>query len=70
MEDAMIINKSAYDRGFKHGTVYKVMTKKLNEGFTKTGNKAARYRLLNTKLVDDQNLIKNQLTVKGKLYPD
>lgn len=23
MEDAMIINKGAYDRGFKHGTVYK-----------------------------------------------
>jgi DNA-directed RNA polymerase I subunit RPA2 len=23
MEDAMIINKSAYERGFGHGTVYK-----------------------------------------------
>lgn len=23
MEDAMIINKAAYDRGFAHGTIYK-----------------------------------------------
>lgn len=31
MEDAMILNKSAYERGFAHGTVYKTMTKKFNE---------------------------------------
>jgi DNA-directed RNA polymerase I subunit RPA2 len=70
MEDAMIINKSAYERGFKHGTVYKVTTKKLNENMNRFGGKAARFRLLNTKNVEDQTLIKNQLTVKGKNYPD
>jgi DNA-directed RNA polymerase I subunit RPA2 len=31
MEDAMILNKSAYERGFAHGCVYKSMTKKFNE---------------------------------------
>lgn len=32
MEDAMIINKSAYERGFAHGTVYKSYLRDLNEG--------------------------------------
>jgi DNA-directed RNA polymerase beta subunit len=32
MEDAMIINKSAYERGFGHGTVYKSYLRELNEG--------------------------------------
>jgi DNA-directed RNA polymerase I subunit RPA2 len=32
MEDAMIINKGAYDRGFGHGTVYKSYLRDLNEG--------------------------------------
>jgi DNA-directed RNA polymerase I subunit RPA2 len=31
MEDAMIINKSAYERGFGHGAVYKSYIKELNE---------------------------------------
>lgn len=31
MEDAMIINKSAYERGFGHGCVYKSYIKELNE---------------------------------------
>ena len=31
MEDAMIINKGAYDRGFKAGTVYKTKIIELNE---------------------------------------
>lgn len=31
MEDAMIINKSAYERGFGHGCVYKSLRKELNE---------------------------------------
>jgi len=32
MEDAMIINKSAYERGFAHGAVYKSYLRDLNEG--------------------------------------
>jgi DNA-directed RNA polymerase I subunit RPA2 len=31
MEDAMIINKSAYERGFGHGCVYKSFRHDLNE---------------------------------------
>jgi len=31
MEDAMIINKSAYERGFGHGCVYKSYIKEVNE---------------------------------------
>jgi DNA-directed RNA polymerase I subunit RPA2 len=72
MEDAMIINKSAYERGFGHGTVYKVVTKKLNENQTRhTGSKiTARYRLLNLNNDEDKQLIKNSLSTKGKVYPD
>ncbi len=43
MEDAMIINKSAYERGFGHGTVYKSYLRDLNEG-TKS-----KYRLVKSK---------------------
>ena len=32
MEDAMIINKGANDRGFGHGCVYKSYLRDLNEG--------------------------------------
>ena len=31
MEDAMIINKSSYERGFAHGAVYKSYIRELNE---------------------------------------
>ena len=31
MEDAMIINKAAYERGFGHGSVYKTMIVDLDE---------------------------------------
>jgi len=32
MEDAMILNKSSYERGFGHGQIYKSYTYDLNEG--------------------------------------
>ena len=32
MEDAMIMNKSAYERGMGHGSVYKSLAFNLNEG--------------------------------------
>ena len=32
MEDAMIVNKSSYERGFAHGCVYKTIKYDLNEG--------------------------------------
>jgi DNA-directed RNA polymerase I subunit RPA2 len=31
MEDAMIINKGAYERGFAHGCVYKSYIHELND---------------------------------------
>ena len=34
MEDAMILNKGAYERGFGHGCVYKSYIRELNEGST------------------------------------
>jgi DNA-directed RNA polymerase I subunit RPA2 len=44
MEDAMIINKSAYERGFGHGTVYKSYLRDLNEG--SSTNTRSKYRLV------------------------
>ena len=44
MEDAMILNKSAYERGFGHGTVYKSYIKPLNDS-SLPGK--GRYRFLN-----------------------
>lgn len=44
MEDAMIMNKGAYERGFGHGAVYKSYLKELNEGAGKS-----RYKLFNQK---------------------
>lgn len=43
MEDAMIINKGSYDRGFGHGSVYKSYMRDLNEGQPQGKSK---YRLL------------------------
>lgn len=36
MDDAMIINKSAHERGFGHGTIYKVKKYELEEGAQKS----------------------------------
>lgn len=45
MEDAMIINKGAYERGFAHGCVYKSYIRDLNENSGATASKS-RYRLI------------------------
>jgi DNA-directed RNA polymerase beta subunit len=49
MEDAMIINKSAYERGFKHGAVYKSYIRELNEQQQSGGSSSAksRFRMVN-----------------------
>lgn len=50
MEDAMIINKGAYDRGFGHGCVYKSYVKEVNSDTAETSGASAtksRYRLIN-----------------------
>merc|ERR1719327_102496 len=43
MEDAMIINKSSYDRGFQHGTVYKTEMIDLQGSTSSKSDKFARY---------------------------
>ena len=57
MEDAMILNKSAFERGFGHGSVYKTHVRELNpkdtEGNTK---KNPRYRMVNA-LAEDQGAL-------------
>ena len=47
MEDAMIINKSAYERGFAHGAVYKSFIHELNEVPSTGGSAKQRYRMVN-----------------------
>ena len=69
MEDAMIINKSAYERGFGHGSVYKTKTKILNEKIGNHSNSKFTYRLLNCKLFqNDFALFKNAL--RGQPIPN
>lgn len=58
MEDAMIINKSAYERGFGHGTVYKSYLRDLNEGSTGARSK---FRLLR----QNDRGVKNSLQEQG-----
>ena len=47
MEDAMSINKGAYERGFGHGCVYKSYIRELNEPTPGSGQNKSRFRLLN-----------------------
>ena len=69
MEDAMIINKSAYEKGFGHGCVYKTKTKVLNEKTSFHSSNNLLYRLLNCKkFPDDLNMFKNAL--RGQKIPD
>ncbi len=48
MEDAMIINKGAYDRGFGHGCVYKSYIRDLNPDVASGNAHKSKYRMLNT----------------------
>lgn len=43
MEDAMILNKGSYERGFGHGSVYKSYLRELNEG---QPSGKSKYRLI------------------------
>lgn len=59
MEDAMIINKSSFERGFGHGSVYKSSTYTLNENKFST-REVAKFRLMNLRLNElDVNILKN-----------
>jgi DNA-directed RNA polymerase I subunit RPA2 len=59
MEDAMIINKSAYERGFCHGAVYKSYIRELNETSSMGSGSTAknRFRMVDpTKYREDQRI--------------
>ena len=63
MEDAMIINKSAYERGFGHGLVYKSKTKVLNE-HGRGSSSEPKYRLINTEIFPkDAEMIMNMMKI-------
>jgi DNA-directed RNA polymerase I subunit RPA2 len=68
MEDAMIINKGAYDRGFAHGCVYKSYIRDLNENAGQTSASKSRYRLINNKKGDRFQPEKFGLDVDGLPY--
>jgi DNA-directed RNA polymerase I subunit RPA2 len=54
MEDAMIINKQAYERGFKHGCVYKSYIRELNESGIGASSKA-KYRMVNQDTIKEDS---------------
>ena len=63
MEDAMIINKGAYDRGFAHGTVYKSYLRDIHaDGGS---SQRSKYRLLNQKDRQRIDLSKSGLDADG-----
>ena len=49
MEDAMIMNKGAYERGFGHGCVYKSYIKALNDQSAGKSSQKSRFRMFNSK---------------------
>ena len=65
MEDAMILNKSSYERGLGHGSVYKSVTKILNETGKLGQSPSSTFRMLN--FAEDEMIIKSS---KLKSLPD
>jgi DNA-directed RNA polymerase I subunit RPA2 len=68
IEDAMIINKSSYERGFGHGCVYKTHTIQVNpEGSTEKQKRSSRFRMLYS---EQQNLKAQKLKVEDIVEKD
>ena len=68
MEDAMIINKGAYDRGFGHGCVYKSYIRDLNPDVASGNAHKSKYRMLNTTSKDTdqaESIAKQHLDADG-----
>ena len=65
MEDAMIINKGAYDRGFAHGCVYKSYIRDLNENAGSSAGSKSRFRLISEKKGDRVTVDKYGLDQDG-----
>ena len=68
MEDAMIINKGAYDRGFGHGCVYKSYMRDLNSDVASGNAHKSKYRMMRPGNERDQEqvpLAKHNLDADG-----
>ena len=57
MEDAMIINKGAYDRGFGHGCVYKSYVRDLQPDVASGSAHKSKYRMMNPNSAKDQEQV-------------
>jgi DNA-directed RNA polymerase I subunit RPA2 len=62
IEDAMIINKSSYERGFGHGCVYKTVTHPLNADIGMTGKKTTNMKMMQTVNKTDVTKKQQELT--------
>lgn len=65
MEDAMIINKSAFERGFGHGSVYVTKIIDLNDLRTGNNRDAVRHRFCNVKPGTRNELFVDSLPADG-----
>lgn len=68
MEDAMIINKGAYDRGFGHGCVYKSYMRDLNPDVASGNAHKSKFRMMNpnnTKDLEQIPLERHDLDADG-----
>mmetsp|Transcript_16203 Transcript_16203/g.33248 ORF Transcript_16203/g.33248 Transcript_16203/m.33248 type:complete len:1176 (+) Transcript_16203:220-3747(+) len=73
MEDAMILNKSSYERGFGHASVYKTKIVDLKDEAERTGSKEARLRFSNQKLAPPRvkrDGTPGETVIDGSLGPD
>lgn len=52
MEDAMIMNKGAYERGFGHGCVYKSYIKELNDQSAGNSSQKSRFKMFHPRKPD------------------
>jgi DNA-directed RNA polymerase I subunit RPA2 len=71
MEDAMIMNKGAYERGFGHGCVYKSYIRELNDQSTGNSTQKSRFKMFNNKTevkVGDLDLKSHGLEEDGLPY--
>ena len=65
MEDAMILNKGAYERGFGHGCVYKSYIRELNDQSAGNSAQKSRFRMFHHKKQDMVNRAGVDLAAKG-----